>query len=112
VRLDTYSPARLIYLLRAGANTKYPELKNWIFKIKHDHVLAIPRDPTIENEVEHPDYLDYVDLVNHLIQTKPDNIVYTNAFLTEAEMAKLINTATKLGYSTIEKTDKGVKIKK
>lgn len=109
--LPASDPEGMIYILRAGANTKFPELKKWRFSKKHNHVLAIPKNPMTINRVVHNEYIDYLGIVSILLNDKPEAIDFSDAYLTEAEYNKLITTCERLEYK-IEKTDTLLRISK
>lgn len=103
-QLPATSSETLVYILRAAANTKYPKLKKWRFKKKHDHVLAIPKNPNLIDPVIIEDQVDYLSIISALIQDSPELIHFTDYNLSEAEYGKLITTCERLEYK-IEKSD-------
>lgn len=110
-------PVRTEYLLRSAANTKYPELKRYRFKVTDTGVECILKHPTIVDAVpesmamvvshtqsilaeQHHEQLDYFGVIQYINDVLPIAVTFTNAFLTEKELTKLSKFCASKGYTT------------
>lgn len=118
IELKTPSPKYLIgSVLRPAAHGPYPELMEWIFKVKENHVLCIRKDEPLlmeeeDNNIyeEFTDEIDYLGIINHLIVNTPDYIEFLHHDLSEKEIEKLRIVGERMNYEV--KVDKSIKMKK
>lgn len=124
VQLSTPDGERLAYLLRNAANTRYPELKDFRFKVSFGGVVCVRKHPAVASDMgrvlepqvlsvvqpitEITEYLDYFGVLDYLTKNTPP-LLFSNAYLTEREHKKLEKFCVSKSY-TLSDTPEGIRI--
>lgn len=105
VLLPTFAPDRLAYILRSGANTKFPELKRFQFRTGPNVVRCILNDLGLDLEAIIPcteitHISEYYGLLQYLAENQITNkTVFKDCFLEEEERQRLLRFCVLKGYT-------------